>query len=99
MNLIVDGVVYGFQTHGGINTLFNQVLPRIAARPDTRVHLLVPKRRAGQLPGPEVRRLDRDFLPLRTGLSWRLDQRIAPMLADVTMRLWGLWARGRVRDA
>src|SRR3989442_261396 len=27
MRVIVDGIVYGFQHHGGINTYFNEVLP------------------------------------------------------------------------
>ena len=27
LHLIVDGIVYRFQRHGGINTLFNAVLP------------------------------------------------------------------------
>src|SRR6185437_7161346 len=44
MHVIVDGIVYGRQRFGGINTYFNEVLPRLARQPDTRVDLLMPRR-------------------------------------------------------
>lgn len=80
IHVIVDGVVYGLQRHGGINTYFNQILPRLAARDDATVDLFVPRAPAGRLPGGCVRRLPRDFLPSRTGLSTRVDRMLEPML-------------------
>ena len=42
LRLIVDGIVYGIQRHGGINTIFDAILPRLARRSDTTVDLLLP---------------------------------------------------------
>jgi glycosyltransferase involved in cell wall biosynthesis len=97
MHVLVDGIVYGRQRHGGINTYLNQVLPRIARHPGTRVDLLLPRERRGIPPGPPVRWLPRDFIPPRTGLSWRLDQRLAPVLEAAKLALFGLWAKTRTR--
>jgi glycosyltransferase involved in cell wall biosynthesis len=91
MQVIVDGIVYGRQRFGGINTYFNEVLPRLARRPDTRVDLLMPRRYEGEVPGPPVRRLARDFIPTRTGLSWRLDQRLEPVMEALKLGAFGLW--------
>jgi len=72
LRLIVDGIVYGYQRYGGINHLFNAVLPRLAARADTTVEFLVPDPCVGALPGGRVRFRARS--PLRsTHLSWKLD--------------------------
>jgi glycosyltransferase involved in cell wall biosynthesis len=98
MHLIVDGIVYGRQRFGGINTYFNEVLPRLARHPDTRVDLLMPRRREGEAPGPPVRWLPRDFVPARTGLSWRLDQRLEPVVETLKLGVYGLWASTQ-RDA
>jgi hypothetical protein len=83
MHVIVDGTVYGRQRYGGINTYFNEVLPRIARQADTWVDLLLPTERKGTPPGPPVHWLSRDFIPPRTGLSWRLDQRLEPVLESL----------------
>ena len=69
MHVIVDGIVYARQRFGGINTYFNEMLPRLARQPDTRVDVLIPSQHEGGLPGPPVRRLARDFIPTRTGLT------------------------------
>jgi len=92
MHVIVDGTVYGRQRYGGINTYFNEVLPRIARQADTRVDLLLPTQRRGTPPGAPVHWLSRDFIPPRTGLSWRLDQRLEPVLESLKLALVGLWA-------
>jgi glycosyltransferase involved in cell wall biosynthesis len=95
MHVIVDGTVYGRQRYGGINTYFNEVLPRIARQADTWVDLLLPTERKGTPPGPPVHWLSRDFIPPRTGLSWRLDQRLEPVLESLKLALVGLWAKTR----
>ena len=60
---VIDGLVYGFQPFGGINTLFNEVLPRIAAR-HAPVTVMVPKKCVGRPPfGRRVRRVPRDCVP------------------------------------
>ena len=95
MRVIVDGVVYGRQRYGGINTYFNQILPRIARRGDTRVDVLLPSERKGTPPGAPVQWLSRDFIPPRTGLSWRLDEKLEPMLESLKLGLVGCWAKTR----
>lgn len=95
MHVIVDGVIYARQRYGGINTFFNQVLPRIARHAHTTVDLLLPREPHGQPPGPPVRLLSRDFIPPRTGLSWRLDQKLEPVIDSVKLAIWGLWAKTR----
>jgi len=92
MNVIVDGVVYGFQKHGGINTYFNEILPRIARRADTRVNMLVPRVTAGTPPGPPVCTIRRELIPYRTGLSWRLDQGLEAAVRSLSLRWHGLAA-------
>jgi glycosyltransferase involved in cell wall biosynthesis len=93
MHVIVDGVVYGRQRFGGINTYFNQVLPLIARHAHTRVDLLLPRERQGTPPGPPVHWLPRDFIPPRTSLSWRVDQKLEPILESLKLTLFGLWAK------
>jgi glycosyltransferase involved in cell wall biosynthesis len=93
MHVIVDGVIYARQRYGGINTYFNQVLPRIARHAHTSVDLLLPREARGQPPGPPVRLLSRDFIPPRTGLSWRLDQKLEPVIESLKLRIFGLWAK------
>ena len=93
MHVIVDGIIYARQRYGGINTYFNQVLPRIAQHDHTRVDLLLPRERQGTPPGPPVRLLARDFIPPRTGLSYRLDTKLEPFLESLKLMIFGLWAR------
>jgi len=98
MHVIVDGIVYARQRFGGINTYFNEMLPRLARQPDTRVDVLIPSQHEGELPGPPVRRLARDFIPTRTGLNSRLDRRLEPLVETLKLGAIGLWA-SRKRDA
>src|SRR5690349_25099185 len=98
MHVIVDGIVYARQRFGGINTYFNEVLPRLARYPDTRVDLLAPRQHEGEVPGPPVRRLPRDFIPTRTGLSSRLDQRLEPLVEALKLGAFGFWS-SRKREA
>jgi glycosyltransferase involved in cell wall biosynthesis len=63
-NLFVDGKVYGFQSHGGINTYFNKLLVRLARMEGVSVDLLLPRRCVGAPPGLPVRRATRDYLPV-----------------------------------
>ena len=73
--VVIDGAVYGFQSHGGINTLFNEVLPRLAGEHGSPVDLLVPNGlRATPPRHPRLRWLPRDPLPESLGLYWRLDR-------------------------
>jgi glycosyltransferase involved in cell wall biosynthesis len=95
MYVMVDGIVYGRQRHGGINTYLNQVLPRIARFPHTHVDLLVPRQCMGVPPGPPVHHLPRDFIPPRTGLSWRLDHKVEPLLESLKLTLFGLRVKAK----
>jgi glycosyltransferase involved in cell wall biosynthesis len=72
--VVVDGVVYGRQRFGGINAIYNEILPRMAQQPGVNVELLVPRRcRAEHLPGGAVRHRRREFVGRQTGWSWKLD--------------------------
>lgn len=97
MHVIVDGIIYARQRYGGINTYFNQVLPRIARQGHTRVDLLLPRERQGTAPGPPVRLLARDFIPPRTGLSYRLDTKLEPILESLKLMIFGLWAKTKTK--
>jgi glycosyltransferase involved in cell wall biosynthesis len=77
--IFIDGVVYGFQTHGGINTFFNEVLWRLSQRPEVSIAIQLPHDCAGQLPEMPAR-LWQSPLPKETGLSWKLDQVAKPVL-------------------
>jgi glycosyltransferase involved in cell wall biosynthesis len=78
---MVDGVVYGFQQFGGINTYFNEVMSRLAKRPDTTVEIFLPHRCSGKVPPPPVLKLRRDLFPEQgLGISWRLDQWVRLLL-------------------
>lgn len=74
MQIIVDGVIYGFQKHGGINTMFNSVLPRLAHIDKVTVKLLLPRRVLGEVPELPVRKICSEAIPERTGLSWKVDK-------------------------
>jgi glycosyltransferase involved in cell wall biosynthesis len=89
MRLIVDGIVYGRQTHGGINTYYNEILPRLANRYGIGVNLLLPRVCLGTTPPLPVRALPRDFIPNETGISWKLDQ----LLKTVNLHTIGFWGR------
>ncbi len=93
MHLIVDGIVYGLQRHGGINTFYNEVLPRLAEHHSVDVNLLLPRVCLGITPFPPVRVLRRDFIPNDTGISWKLDQ----LLKTINLHTIGLWARIRAK--
>lgn len=79
LHLIVDGIVYGLQKHGGINTYFNENLSRLARRKDLALTLLVPYRCQGRRPRMTAQ-LFREPLPASTGWSWKLDEVARPLL-------------------
>ncbi|SRR5579883_75763 len=85
MNLVIDGIVYGFQRHGGINTYFNEILPRIARMAEVQVDILLPRNCLGMAPHRPVRRLARDLFPMKTGLSWKLDNVIIKWINQAVM--------------
>jgi glycosyltransferase involved in cell wall biosynthesis len=96
IRIIVDGVVYGFQKFGGINTYFNEVMSRLAKRPSTKVEIFVPRPCSGRLPPGPVIRLRRDLFPEHgLGISWRLDQRIRPIFKKLNNAVMFLRARAR----
>src|SRR5262249_2796373 len=68
--VFVDGLVYMYQKFGGINTYFNEVLPRVAEREHTAVSLFLPRLHVGETPRRPVRLLHRDVLPYRPG-HWK----------------------------
>ncbi|MBI4524937.1 MAG: glycosyltransferase family 4 protein [Deltaproteobacteria bacterium] len=79
LHLVVDGMVYGFQKHGGINTYFNEVISRLARRRDVFITLLLPYRCRGKLP-KMTGQIFHEPLPAETGWSWKLDQIARPVL-------------------
>lgn len=93
MNIIIDGVVYGFQKFGGINTYFNQVLPRIAQSQKAGVEILLPRGYPGKVPDPPVRNTILPHIPRRTGLSWKLDRIAGPALCAINSRVRDLYVR------
>jgi glycosyltransferase involved in cell wall biosynthesis len=97
MRVIVDGVVYGRQTYGGINTYFNEVLPRLATRHGAAVDVFMPNTLRGAPPRPPVRCHRRELIPWRTGLSWRMDERLRPLVEYVNLGLITLWGRTHAR--
>ena len=94
LNLVVDGKVYGFQSHGGINTYFRELLVRLARMEGVSVELLLPRRCAGSPPGPPVRRAVRDYVPVPNGRSigWvgaaaeRINLRVRNLLVSARRR-------------
>jgi glycosyltransferase involved in cell wall biosynthesis len=97
VNVIIDGIVYGFQKYGGINTYFNEVLPRIAARPNTRVRVLLPRRAKGAPPPPPVRVVPREVIPYQTRLSRRLDRKLEATVQAMSLRWYGMMAERKPR--
>ena len=97
MQVVVDGIVYGFQRYGGINTYFDELLPRIARRHCVTVEMFLPRGVMGWTPSPPVRILRRDWLPTRTGLSWRLDQLLHTRLENINVKLMELQMRRKKR--
>jgi glycosyltransferase involved in cell wall biosynthesis len=95
--LVVDGVVYGFQRHGGINTFFNEVLPRLSKRLDISIAVQLPDHCEGKLPRMAAKVWQSPF-PHETGLSWKLDQVAKPLLRRANilaakLRLWQFTGR------
>jgi glycosyltransferase involved in cell wall biosynthesis len=91
LRLVVDGIIYRHQIHGGINTYFNEVLPLLANRPDVEVELLVPSRCVGTYPSAPVRALHRDWLPAQTGLGSTVDglmERVNAKITALRLRSW-----------
>ena len=89
IRVIVDGIVYGFQQHGGINTYFNEVLPRIARKYGVLVDVLVPRNSRGQPPMPPIRIVSRNIIPAR----WRSDKLAGPFLDALNSK----WIELRIR--
>ena len=96
MRVVVDGIVYALQEYGGINTYFNQLLPRLARRTDTQIDLFVPRRLKGRPPRSGIRWLPRDFVPSSTGVSARVDRVLEPVLES--LKLAGIWAWASCRS-
>jgi glycosyltransferase involved in cell wall biosynthesis len=91
--LVVDGIVYGQQHFGGINTLFGNVLPALAHRHGVEVVVLAPRDSVGERPSAPVAVSRRDWLPTRPGLSHRLDAVLEPWLERVAAAGRNLWIR------
>jgi glycosyltransferase involved in cell wall biosynthesis len=97
LHLIVDGVVYGFQKHGGINTYFNEILSRLSKRRDLAITVLLPYHSQGRLPRMGVQ-VWREPLPAATGWSWKLDVVAEPLLRRANELVTKLrWQRERAR--
>lgn len=69
MRILVDGRIYRLQEHGGINTLFNELLPRIASQEDLDVELLLSGPPKGGLPADVPKRMSP--FPVAAGLLAR----------------------------
>jgi glycosyltransferase involved in cell wall biosynthesis len=71
LRVLIDGAVYGVQRHGGINTYFNEVVARLARRPDTAVEVLLPLLPLSRPPRDRRVRLRRLLLPATLGFRTR----------------------------
>jgi glycosyltransferase involved in cell wall biosynthesis len=78
LSVLVDGIVYGFQRHGGINTFFNEVLSRLSKRGDVSLAIELPAECGGEFEITGVSAW-RPPLPSSTGISWKLDQLAGPV--------------------
>jgi len=96
MRVIVDGIAYRDYKYAGIITYYNEILPRIATKPNTIVDVLLPNASKGA-PPPPARIRKRDCLPNGTGLSWKLDQVAEPLLAKINFTLMDLWISTKKR--
>jgi glycosyltransferase involved in cell wall biosynthesis len=87
---MVDGIVYGRQAHGGINTYFNKVMTYLSNKPDVWVDVIVPKRALGAIPNGRIAHLPAIKLKFATGISWRLDQWLTKSVNKLFMtgRAW-----------
>lgn len=83
LRVVVDGAVYGRQPYGGVNTYFNEIMSRLAKRPDTTLELWVPRPCIGRPPRDGVRWVPRSGVPERTGWSWKVDRAAAPVLGGI----------------
>ena len=97
LEVVVDGIIYQLQPHGGISRIFSEVLPRMCGMDDSlRVTLL----REGELKHslPEHmhiihRKIPPLFLYLRPRRVWRP---IIPLARNFVRRLWIGRRRGRI---
>jgi len=96
-SVVVDGIVYRFQTHGGINTYLNSTLPLVAARPGVKVEFLMPNPCKGVPPAPPVRRVRRDWLPADGKRSGTVSNGIGILVDKLNSKLLGLRIRRRGR--
>ncbi len=95
ITLYLDAVIYAQHARSGVNTYFDQLIPRLPNY-GVNVDVFVPSRPLA-IPtcgaGVEFRR--RDIIPRRTGLSYRLDQWFAKAAEQGNLRLMGLRLPGR----
>jgi len=93
LHVMVDGLVYGFQKFGGINSYFNSIIPHLARTPGVEVSLLTPRNMVGEAPRWGAARIRRSSLCCKSGLSWKLDRHLSngceiANKALTTVRAW-----------
>jgi len=84
MRILVDGSVYGFQPHGGVNTYFSKLMTCLSTKPDVHIDVVVPRSPAGLIPNGRIRHLRAVRVDLRA-ISYRLHCSLARHLDKALM--------------
>ena len=99
LEVIVDGVIFQFQSRGGVSRIYSEILPRMCEQDESlRITLLTKEGRAPLQPLPEHSSITRRAVPhldpyLR---PWRLWGRYAPALKRTMDKLWIGEGKGKI---
>ena len=99
LEVIVDGVIFQFQSRGGVSRIYSEILPRMCEQDESlRITLLTKEGRAPLQPLPQHRSITRRAIPhldpyLR---PWRLWGRFAPDLKRLMDKLWIGDGKGKI---
>ena len=91
LDVVVDGVIFQFQSRGGVSRIYSEILPRMCEQDESlRITLLTKEGRAPLQPLPEHSSITRRAVPhldpyLR---PWRLWGRYAPAVKRLMDKLW-----------
>ena len=91
LEVVVDGVIFQFQSRGGVSRIYSEILPRMCEQDESlRITLLTKEGRAPLQPLPEHASITRRAVPhldpyLR---PWRLCGRFAPAVRRLMDQLW-----------
>lgn len=99
LEVIVDGVIFQFQSRGGVSRIYSEILPRMCEQDESlRITLVTKEGRAPLQPLPEHRHITRRAIPhldpyLRPGRLWR---RPAPAVKQLVDKLWIGDGKGKI---